>query len=100
MPPMSISTFWRAYQFRISMSRKGNPYDNAVVESFMKTLKTEEVYLWEYQSMADVQRRLPYFIEDVYNQKRLHASLGYIPPVEYEAMLVPETTQPPCLTLT
>jgi len=90
----------RAYQFRISMSRKGNPYDNAVVESFMKTLKTEEVYLWEYQSMADVQRRLPYFIEDVYNQKRLHASLGYIPPVEYEAMLVPETLNPPCLTLT
>jgi len=90
----------RAYQFRISMSRKGNPYDNAVVESFMKTLKTEEVYLWEYETMADVQRRLPYFIEDVYNQKRLHASLGYIPPVEYEAMLVPETFNHPCLTLT
>lgn len=82
----------RAYQFGISMSRKGNPYDNAVVESFIKTLKTEEVYLWEYETMADVQRRLPYFIEDVYNQKRLHASLGYRPPVEYEAMLVPETS--------
>jgi putative transposase len=50
--------------------------------------------------MADVQRRLPYFIEDVYNQKRLHASLGYRPPVEYEAMLVPETSNHPCLTLT
>lgn len=90
----------RTYQFRISMSRKGNPYDNAVVESFMKTLKTEEVYLWEYQTMEDAQRRLPYFIEDVYNQKRLHASLGYRPPVEYEAMLVPETLNHPCLTLT
>jgi putative transposase len=90
----------RAHQFRISMSRKGNPYDNAAIESFIKTLKTEEVYLWEYQTMADVQRRLPYFIEDVYNQKRLHASLGYIPPVEYEAMLVPETSNHPCLTLT
>jgi putative transposase len=90
----------RAYQFRISMSRKGNPYDNAAVESFMKTLKTEEVYLWEYQTTEDAQRRLPYFIEDVYNQKRLHASLGYRPPVEYEAMLVAETLNHPCLTLT
>jgi putative transposase len=90
----------RAYQFRISMSRKGNPYDNAAAESFIKTLKTEEVYLWEYQTMADAQRRLPYFIEDVYNQKRLHASLGYRPPVEYEVMLVPETLNHPCLTLT
>ena len=50
--------------------------------------------------MADVQRRLPYFIEDVYNQIRLHASLGYRPPAEYEAMLVPETLNHPCLTLT
>jgi putative transposase len=90
----------RVYQFRISMSRKGNPYDNAAAESFIKTLKTEEVYLWEYQTMADVQRRLPYFIEDMYNQKRLHASLGYRPPVEYEAMLVPETPNHPRLTLT
>ena len=90
----------RAHQFRISMSRKGNPYDNAAVESFMKTLKTEEVYLWEYQTMEDAQRRLPYFIEDVYNQKRLHASLGYRPPAEYEAMLVPEPLNHPCLTLT
>jgi cytoskeletal protein CcmA (bactofilin family) len=54
----------------------------------MKTLKTEEVYLWEYQTIEDAQRRLSYFIEDVYNQKRLHASLGYRPPAEYEAMLV------------
>jgi len=90
----------RAYRFRISMSRKGNPYDNAVAESFMKTLKTEEVYLWEYQTMEDVQRRLPYFIEDVYNQKRLHASLGYRPPVEYEAMHGAEPLNHPCLTLT
>ena len=79
---------------------QANPYDNAVVESFMKTLKTEEVYLWEYQTMEDAQRRLPYFIEDVYNQKRLHASLGYCPPVEYEAMHVPEALNRPCLTLT
>ena len=89
----------RAYRFRINMSRKGNPYDNAAVESFMKTLKTEEVYLWEYQTLGDVERRLPYFIEDVYNQKRLHASLGYRPPVEYEAMLEPQPLHHPCLTL-
>jgi len=90
----------RVYQFRISMSRKGNPYDNAAAESFIKTLKTEEVYLWEYQTMADVQRRLPYFIEDVYNRKRLHASLGYRPPAEYEAMIEPEAFNHPCLALT
>jgi putative transposase len=87
----------RAYQFRISMSRKGNPYDNAVAESFMKTLKTEEVYLWEYQTMADVHRRLPYFIVDVYNQKRLHASLGYRPPAEFEAMFESQSLHRPCL---
>jgi putative transposase len=87
----------RAYQFRISMSRKGNPYDNAVAESFMKTLKTEEVYLWEYRTIEDAQRRLPYFIEDVYNQKRLHASLDYRPPVEYEAMLSPQPLNHPWL---
>jgi len=75
------------HEISISMSRKGNPYDNAFAESFMKTLKTEEVYLWEYRTLDDVQRRIPYFIEDVYNQKRLHASLDYMPPNEFEAHL-------------
>ncbi len=74
--------------FQVSMSRKGNPYDNAVAESFIKTLKTEEVYLWEYQTIADVERRLPYFIKQVYNQKRLHSSLGYRPPDEYEEIFL------------
>ena len=69
------------------MSRKGNPYDNAYAESFMKTLKSEEVHLWEYRTMADVKRRIPYFIEDVYNQKRLHSAIGYRPPCEFEMML-------------
>ena len=55
------------HDFRISMARKGNPYDNAAAESFIKTLKTEEVYLWEYRTLEDVQNRLPYFIEEVYN---------------------------------
>lgn len=85
------------HEITISMSRKGNPYDNAFAESFMKTIKTEEVYLWEYRTLEDVQRRLPYFIESVYNQKRLHASLGYVPPIEYEAMLEIQNQQNPCL---
>jgi len=75
------------YGFQISMSRKGNPYDNAYAESFIKTLKSEEVQLWEYRTIEDVQKRIPYFIEDVYNQKRLHSSLGYRPPCEFEKML-------------
>ena len=89
------------YSFQISMSRRGNPYDNAYAESFMKTLKSEEVHLWEYRTMADVQRRIPYFIEDVYNQKRLHSAIGYRPPCEYEAMLEsnPKTCQNTLITL-
>lgn len=72
---------------RISMSRKGNPYDNAQVESFIKTLKNEEVYLWDYKTFEDVKNRIPYFIEEVYNEKRLHSALGYCPPNEYELLV-------------
>lgn len=74
--------------FQISMSRKGNPYENARAESFIKTLKAEEVYLWEYETLEDVQKRIPYFIEAVYNKKRLHSSLGYLPPEEFEDRLI------------
>ena len=74
--------------FHISMSRKGNPYDNATAESFFKTLKAEEVYLWEYRNLADVRERIPYFLEAVYNRKRLHSSLGYLPPEEFEKRLL------------
>jgi transposase InsO family protein len=69
----------------ISMSAKGNPYDNAFMESFYKTLKYEEVHLWNYETYADVIERLPFFIEEVYNRKRLHSSIGYVPPIEFEA---------------
>ena len=62
------------YGFKISMSRKGNPFNNAHAESFIKALKLEEVHLWKYRKMADVQRRIPYFIEDGYNRKRLHSA--------------------------
>ena len=73
---------------QISMSAVGNPYDNAKAESFFKTLKMEEVYLKEYESFADAQANLEEFIEQVYNRKRLHSSLGYVPPVEFEASYV------------
>ncbi len=71
----------------ISMSGKGNPYDNAKAESFFKTLKREEVYLSQYQTYEEAEENLATFIEDVYNQKRLHSSLGYLPPAEFEALL-------------
>jgi len=73
---------------KISMSAKGNPYENAFIESFFKTLKSEEVYLWEYETYGDVVERIPYFIEDVYNRKRLHSSLGYMPPEEFEDIFI------------
>lgn len=68
----------------ISMSRKAYPYDNALAESFIKTLKTEEVYLNEYETLLDAKTNVNHFIDQVYNRKRLHSSLGYRPPVEYE----------------
>jgi len=72
------------YEFRISMSRKGNLYDNTNAESPMKTLKTEDVSLWEYRTIANVLERIPLFIEDVYIRKRFHSSLGSMPPCEHE----------------
>ncbi len=74
----------KEHKFQISMARKGNPYDNAMAESFIKTLKYEEVNLWDYKTLADVQKRIPFFIQEVYNKKRLHSSLGYLPPNEFE----------------
>jgi len=75
------------------MSAKDNPYDNAFVESFFETLKQEEVYLWEYEIFSDAIERIPYFIEDVYNNKRLHSSLDYRPPEEYERLLAKDSSQ-------
>jgi len=74
----------KKYDIRISMSRKGNPYDNAFAESFIKTLKTEEVYVKEYKNIADAYQNIKEFIEMIYNKKRLHSSIGYMPPEEYE----------------
>jgi transposase InsO family protein len=72
----------------ISMSRKGNPWDNAACESFMKTLKYEEVHRNEYRDLAEARYEIREFLEKVYNEKRLHSALGYVPPAEFEANLV------------
>ena len=77
----------KEYGIRISMFAKGNPYDNAFAESLIKTLKQEEVYLWQYETFSDVAERIPYFILDVYDRKRLHTALGYRPPEEFESLL-------------
>jgi len=68
-----------------SMSRKGNPYDNARMESFYKTLKTEEVNVQDYLDLDDARQHLDHFIGELYNQERLHSSLGYVPPAEFAA---------------
>lgn len=69
---------------RISMSAKGNPYENAQAESFFKTLKWEEVYLNEYRDYFEAKANIGRFIEEVYNKKRLHSSIGYLSPTDFE----------------
>ena len=75
----------KANGIAISMSRKGNPWDNAACESFMKTLKYEEVLRNEYRDLVNARASIREFLERVYNQKRLHSALGYLPPAEFEA---------------
>jgi putative transposase len=79
----------RQHGITISMSRKGNPYDNAFCESFMKTLKYEEVHRQEYRNLAEARGSISRFLEQVYNSKRLHSALAYRPPVEFEQSLFP-----------
>ncbi len=71
----------------ISMSRKGNPWDNAACESFMKTLKYEEVHRNEYRDLVEARSCISQFLEKTYNRKRLHSALGYMPPAEFESQL-------------
>lgn len=83
----------KTHHITISMSRKGNPYDNAFCESFMKTLKYEEVHRQEYRDLADARASIEVFLERVYNQKRLHSALGYCAPAKFEQRLLAQGAQ-------
>jgi putative transposase len=85
----------KGHGFEISMAQAGNPYENARMESLFKTLKYEEVYLCEYETFEDVVARLPYFIEEVYNRKRLHSAIGYCSPDDFERMILNQENNPP-----
>lgn len=75
----------KKHDVKISMSAPGMPQENGYVERFMRTVKEEEVYLSDYLDISDARQQIGHFIEDVYNQKRIHSSLGYLTPVEFEA---------------
>jgi putative transposase len=77
------------------MSRKACPWDNAACESLLKTLKYEEVYWSEYRDLSEGQASIGQFIERVYNDKRLHSSLGYLSPVQFERMRLAPSEAPP-----
>jgi putative transposase len=90
----------KAHSISVSMSRRGNPYDNAMAESFMKTLKYEEVHLNEYETFDHAYENIGHFIDDLYNLKRLHSSLDYKPPIEFENDFLNSHIHNNCFTLT
>ena len=75
------------HEIQVSMSRSGNPYDNAKAERFIRTLKYEEIRMNDYETLGEVWSSIDHFIESVYNQKRLHSAIGYLPPAEFERSL-------------
>jgi transposase InsO family protein len=81
---LAYTDLLKGHAIQISMSRKGNPYDNGACESFIKTLKYEEVYRNEYRDLNEAQASIGEFLESVYNRQRLHSALGYVPPAEFE----------------
>lgn len=83
---------------RISMSRTANPYDNAKAERFIKTLKYEEIYLNDYDNLAEARFRIGDFLDEVYNHKRLHSKIGYVPPAEFEQSFSPSTRPLPVVS--
>jgi putative transposase len=89
---LDYTNLLKEHAIHISMSRRGCAYDNAQAESFIKTLKYEEVYLFEYETMTQARARIKQFIEEVYNQKRLHSAIGYLPPAEFEQQLRQSTS--------
>jgi transposase InsO family protein len=76
----------------VSLSAPGRPTDNALIERFFRTLKDEEVYLNAYRDLAEAERQIGYFIEQLYNEERLHSRLGYVPPAEFETVVELESS--------
>ena len=90
MPPAAYVQLLRQYQMIPSMSRPANPYDNASCESFLKTLKREEIYANTYRDLEHLRTNMATFIDQYYNRTRLHSALGYRPPEEFERAVASE----------